>query len=117
MWGRLQPARDFSPAGDARMNPAAGRAKATPQAEACPTPVSRRGFFNRVSDGLYGAALAGLFSKDLYGATLEGVRRSYDLKPRPPHFEPKATSVIQLFMHGGPSQMDLFDPKSTLDKN
>src|SRR5260221_1318306 len=99
------------------MNPAAGRAKATPQAEACPTPVSRRGFFNRVSDGLYGAALAGLFSKDLYGATLEGVRRSYDLKPRPPHFEPKATSVIQLFMHGGPSQMDLFDPKSTLDKH
>src|SRR6266850_2431794 len=80
-------------------------------------PVSRRGFFNRVSDGLYGAALAGLFSKDLYGATLEGVRRSYDLKPRPPHFEPKATSVIQLFMHGGPSQMDLFDPKSTLDKH
>jgi hypothetical protein len=80
-------------------------------------PVSRRGFFNRVSDGLYGAALAGLFSKDLYGATLEGARRSYDLKPRPPHFEPKATSVIQLFMHGGPSQMDLFDPKSTLDKH
>src|SRR6266849_1272535 len=79
--------------------------------------VSRRGFFNRVSDGLYGAALAGLFSKDLYGANVEGVRRTYDLKPRPPHFEPKATSVIQLFMHGGPSQMDLFDPKSTLDKH
>ncbi len=79
--------------------------------------VSRRGFFNRVSDGLYGAALAGLISKDVYGASLEGARRSYDLKPRRPDFEPKATSVIQLFMHGGPSQMDLFDPKPTLDKH
>lgn len=73
--------------------------------------LSRRGFFNRVSDGLYGTALAGLLSKDLYGA------KSYDLKPRSPHFEPKATSVIQLFMHGGPSQMDLFDPKPVLDKH
>src|SRR5437879_4859185 len=34
MWGRLQPARDFSPAGETRMNAAAGRAKAPPQAEA-----------------------------------------------------------------------------------
>ena len=80
-------------------------------------PVSRRGFFNRVSDGLYGAALAGLFSKDLYGANLVGARRTYDLKPRAPHFEPKAKSVIQLFMNGGPSQMDLFDPKPMLDKH
>src|SRR5438034_7825294 len=36
MWGRLQPGRDFSPAGETRMNAAAG-AKAPPQAEACPT--------------------------------------------------------------------------------
>ncbi len=79
--------------------------------------VTRRGFFNRVSDGLFGAALASLLSKDLYGAKLEGARRSYDLKPRAPDFEPKATSVIQLFMHGGPSQMDLFDPKPMLDKH
>ena len=79
--------------------------------------ISRRGLFERVSDGLYGAALAGLLSKDFYGAELVGARRSYDLKPRPPHFEPKATSVIQLFMHGGPSQMDLFDPKPMLDKH
>ena len=47
----------------------------------------------------------------------QAVRRFYDLKPRKPHFEPKAKAVIQLFMNGGPSQMDLFDPKPMLDKH
>jgi hypothetical protein len=84
--------------------------------------LSRRAFFDRVSDGLYGAALATLLSRDLYGATIEseqpdGHRSVYDLKPRAPHFPPKAKSVIQLFMNGGPSQMDLFDPKPMLDKH
>ena len=41
----------------------------------------------------------------------------YDLKPRAPHFAPKAKAVIHLFMNGGPSQMDLFDPKPVLDKH
>jgi hypothetical protein len=40
-----------------------------------------------------------------------------DLKPRGPHFTPRAKSVIHLFMNGGPSQMDLFDPKPKLDKH
>ncbi|MDC6684961.1 DUF1501 domain-containing protein, partial [Leclercia adecarboxylata] len=35
---------------------------------------------------------------------------------RKPHFEPKAKSVIQFFMNGGPSQVDLFDPKPALEK-
>ena len=39
------------------------------------------------------------------------------LAPRPPHFAPKATSVIWLFMEGAPSAVDLFDPKPELDKN
>jgi hypothetical protein len=39
------------------------------------------------------------------------------LKPRPSHFAPMAKSVIHLFMNGGPSQMDLFDPKPMLDKH
>jgi uncharacterized protein DUF1501 len=84
---------------------------------------SRRAFFERVSDGLCGTALTTLLSRDLYGAVdtnsdlPEGHRRIYDLKPRPPQFEPKAKSVIHLFMNGGPSQMDLFDPKPMLDKH
>ncbi len=34
----------------------------------------------------------------------------------PPHFTPRAKRVIYLFMHGGPSHVDLFDPKPDLIK-
>src|SRR6185295_8332478 len=34
-----------------------------------------------------------------------------------PHYAPKARSIIHLYMNGGPSQMDLFDPKEELDRN
>lgn len=81
--------------------------------------MTRRSFFERAVDGLQGAALAALLSRDLFGATAgeDPVRRVYDLKPRPPHFPAKAKSVIQLFMNGAPSQVDLFDPKPMLDKH
>ncbi|MCX6598392.1 MAG: DUF1501 domain-containing protein [Acidobacteria bacterium] len=75
--------------------------------------LSRRGFFSRFGDGLQGAALASLLSRDLYGAE---PGRVYDLAPRAPHFPAKAKSVIHLFMNGGPSQVDLFDPKPALTK-
>ena len=92
------------------------------------TAITRRHFFERVVDGIGGTALATLLSHDLYGGLgplaaeapngqAEGHRRIYDLKPRKPHFEPKAKAVIQLFMNGGPSQVDLFDPKPMLDKH
>src|SRR5437867_1326518 len=92
------------------------------------TAITRRHFFERVVDGIGGTALATLLSHDLYGGSgplaaeapngqAEGHRRIYDLKPRKPHFEPKAKAVIQLFMNGGPSQVDLFDPKPMLDKH
>lgn len=75
--------------------------------------VNRRSFFHQAAGGIYGAALTALLSRDLYGSDQ---RRGYDLKPRRPHFEPKAKAVIHLFMNGGPSQMDLLDPKPMLDK-
>jgi hypothetical protein len=78
------------------------------------TPMTRRGFFDRVSTGLQGVALATLLGKDLYAD--EAPRRIYDLRPRPPHRPAKAKAVIQLFQNGGPSQVDLFDPKPTLDR-
>jgi len=43
-------------------------------------------------------------------------KRTDPLAPKPPHFAPKAKSVIFLFMEGAPSQMDLFDPKPELQK-
>ena len=82
--------------------------------------LSRRSFFSRVGDGIYGAALVSLFGNDLFeGRLVSGATRNrdvYDLKPRLPHFEPKAKSVIHLFMNGGPSQVDLFDHKPLLEK-
>ena len=39
-----------------------------------------------------------------------------DLRPRPPHFEPRAKAMISLFQHGGPSHMDLTDPKPELTR-
>jgi hypothetical protein len=41
---------------------------------------------------------------------------SNPLSPRAPHFPPRATSVIFLFMDGGPSHVDTFDPKPRLDR-
>jgi hypothetical protein len=81
--------------------------------------LTRRGFFHRVAGGLHGAALAYLLGRDLYGGALQAAEapRTFDLKPRRPHFTPRAQAVIHLFMTGGPSQMDLFDPKPMLDKH
>src|SRR4030095_8733339 len=84
--------------------------------------LSRREFFSRFADGLHGSALAWLLGSDLFSANpslafgLEEGRGSYDLKPKPAHFSSKAKSVIHLFMNGGPSQVDLFDPKPTLSR-
>jgi Protein of unknown function (DUF1501) len=83
-------------------------------------PLTRRGFFHSVSGGFAGAALTYLLGRDLAmgaGASAEeaGLPPA-DCKPRAPHFPAKAKSVIHLFMNGGPSQMDLFDPKPVLDK-
>src|SRR5689334_18298388 len=36
--------------------------------------------------------------------------------PRAPHFAPKAKRIIYIYLEGGPSQMDLFDPKPELNK-
>ncbi len=80
--------------------------------------MNRRTFFNRVSSGCLGAALASLLSRDLYGAEAPygGRHAAPTLLPKQPHHRAKATSVIHLFMNGGPSQMDLFDPKPKLDE-
>ncbi|HLQ47172.1 MAG TPA: DUF1501 domain-containing protein, partial [Planctomycetaceae bacterium] len=78
--------------------------------------LTRRGLFQQVGSALYAAALTQLLGRDLYGADGSGRRSVYDLKPRRPEHEPRAKAVIHLFMNGGPSQMDLFDPKTELDK-
>ena len=77
--------------------------------------LTRRGLFTQVGSALYAAALTQLLGRDLYA---DDASRSAaaGLAPRPTDHPPKAKSVIHLFMNGGPSQMDLFDPKPELDK-
>jgi len=79
-------------------------------------PTTRREFLARSGAGLGLCALADLLCAPISAADDE--RPPGDpLAPRPPHFAPKATSVIWLFMEGAPSAVDLFDPKPELDKN
>ncbi|MEZ5948518.1 MAG: DUF1501 domain-containing protein [Planctomycetaceae bacterium] len=83
---------------------------------------NRRDFFSRTRDGILGMALAHLLGQTMTAprwACAEPVpppSHSPTLHPRPTHHTPRATSVIQLFMNGGPSQMDLFDPKPVLNR-
>ena len=83
--------------------------------------TSRRDFFGQMGDGLVGAALAGLLGKDscfCSGSSAHAAEVGPSgLGAQPADFEPRATAVIQLFMTGGPSQVDLFDPKPALEKH
>jgi hypothetical protein len=73
--------------------------------------LSRRQLFSRVGGGFAGLALSSLLGEVRADDVIPT-----DLSARKPHFPAKAKAVIQLFMHGGPSQMDLWDPKPALDK-
>ncbi len=73
---------------------------------------SRRKFFRECAGGIGTIALAQMLERDGLGAVVE----QNPLAPRKPHFAPKAKNVIFMFMEGGPSQIDLFDPKPELQK-
>ncbi len=68
---------------------------------------NRRRFLTDVASGVGAMALGELLHADSGSNTLA---------PRKPHFTGTAKSVIYMFMEGGPSQMDLFDPKPELEK-
>lgn len=72
----------------------------------------RRDFLLRGACGLGSLALWDLLARDGYAQTAPPpLPDARPLAPKPPHFAAKARSVIFLFMEGGPSQIDLFDPK------
>jgi Protein of unknown function (DUF1501) len=74
-------------------------------------PISRRQMLARVGTGLGTLGLATLL--DQQGLLASGAN---PLAPKAPHFQPRAKHVIHLFMNGGPSQVDTFDPKPALTK-
>jgi len=74
-------------------------------------PPSRRDALARCGTGLGLMALAGLCADDAQSSPPLD-----PLAPKPPHFAGKAKHVVHLFMNGGPSQVDTFDPKPMLEK-
>ena len=80
-----------------------------------PQPQSRREFLWRSGGGLGGIALASLLGGEgLLGSVARAAESG--LRPGLPHHQPRAKRVIQLFMSGAASHLDLFDYKSELIK-
>jgi hypothetical protein len=77
-------------------------------------PLSRRQMLLQCANGFGALAFAALFGRSASAA--DSAPEKDPFAPRPPHFEAKAKNVIFLFMDGGPSQMDTFDPKPRLAK-
>src|SRR5436190_515173 len=80
---------------------------------------SRRHFLASSTFGLSSLALAYLLNNDglLAAPTRPELEpKKYDLLPKAPHHPPRAKAMISLFMQGGPSHVDLLDPKPVLDR-
>src|SRR4030095_3910814 len=83
-------------------------------------PNSRREFLRRAGGGFGLLALTSLLDADRLLAAEPSIaqaaagREGNPLAPVAPHFPARARSVIFLFMSGGPSHVDLFDPKPEL---
>ncbi len=84
-----------------------------------PSVSSRREFLTRAGSGFGALALSYLLHQEgsLLRASATDSRVSFDpLTAKPPHHAAPGKAVIWLFMEGGPSHVDLFDPKPTLEK-
>ena len=75
--------------------------------------VTRRQMLARCGMGMGLVGLAGLLGEEAPAADSVG---NSPLAPRSPHFAPRATRVVHLFMNGGPSHVDTFDYKPALEK-
>src|ERR1700738_4429372 len=73
--------------------------------------LTRRELIRRCGMGFAALGLAPLLTSETAARVA-----SQPLAPKKPHFPAKAKRVIHLFMNGGPSHVDTFDPKPMLDK-
>jgi hypothetical protein len=86
---------------------------------------TRRDWLRRMGGGFGALGLAGALAGDSRAASPGGLSSPAGgaapalnpLAPKQPHFAPRATRVIFLFMNGGPSHVDTFDPKPLLNKH
>ena len=74
--------------------------------------ISRREALLRSGTGFGSLALAELMANE----SKAEVEKTEPLAPKKSHYPSKAKHVVHLFMNGGPSQVDTFDPKPMLDK-
>ena len=85
-----------------------------------PCGKTRREFLWEAGGGFAGTALTFLLAQDgFFGSVARaatGTSTTSALAPKEPHFVPKAKRCIFLFMYGGVSQVDTFDPKPELKK-
>jgi hypothetical protein len=81
--------------------------------------LSRREMLSRLGSGCGIVGLAAVLADDLVARPPAlsaedtgsiGAPSVTPLSPKSPHYEPRAKRVIHLFMNGGPSQVDTFDP-------
>jgi hypothetical protein len=79
--------------------------------------ITRRHFFKQAGLGVGAMALGALLDKDGWARDSDQSSAGANaMKPRAPHFAPKAKNIIYLFMAGAPSQLDLFDYKPELQR-
>jgi hypothetical protein len=80
--------------------------------------MTRRRALQNAAVGFGAMALNSMLQSDsLFAAeSAKAKERTYDLKPKPPMFPAKAKRVIFIYIGGGPSTIDMFDPKPTLVK-
>ncbi|MBS0267011.1 MAG: DUF1501 domain-containing protein, partial [Planctomycetes bacterium] len=87
------------------------------QAETAGRAHSRREMLQKAGAGFGSLALAALLAEETKAESAARPNSVAPLAARQPHFAPSARRVIFLFMPGGPSQVDTFDPKPRLTQN
>src|SRR5207302_405521 len=79
--------------------------------------LTRRQALQEAAIGFGAMAVNSMFQQErLFAAEAGAKERTYDLKPKTPHFAAKAKRVIFIYIGGGPSTIDMFDPKPALMK-
>lgn len=79
-----------------------------------PCGLNRRELLWQAGGGFVGTALTWMLARDCLAAAPQSLAATNPLAARPPHVLPKARHCIFVFNYGGPSQVDLFDPKPEL---
>src|SRR6266545_1671079 len=79
-------------------------------------PQTRREMLAQCANGFGAVALAALLDDRAFGGHVTTDAATRSMTPHLTHHVPRATSVIFLYMDGGPSQVDTFDPKPRLER-